>query len=62
MMLIASKGFISQSRDVKASFQQVNAASSLSKTQASLVLHSFIATFSGSNINKYLVLNTVQGI
>jgi len=34
-----------QSRVVKATFQQVDIASSLSKTQASLVLHSFIAIF-----------------
>ncbi len=49
----------SQSKIVKASFQQVDVASSLSRTQASLVLHSFIATFSGSNITKYAGLNTV---
>jgi len=34
-------------------------ASSLSKTQAILILHSFIATFTGSNITKYSGLNTV---
>ena len=44
---------------VKASFQQVYVASSLSKTQASLVLHSFIATFPGSNITRYSGLNIV---
>ncbi len=48
-----------QSKIVKASFQQVDVASSLSKTQASLVVHSFIATFPGSNITKYAGLNTV---
>ena len=48
-----------QSKVVKSSFQQVDVASSLSRTQASLVLHSFIATFTGSNITKYSGLNTV---
>lgn len=48
-----------QSRVVKYSFQQVDVASSLSKNQASMVLHSFIATFPGNNISKYSVLNTV---
>ena len=48
-----------QSKVVKPSFQQVDVASSLSRTQASLVLHSFIATFPGSNITKYSGLNTV---
>ncbi len=42
-----------QSKVGKSSFQQVDVASSLSKTQANLVLHSFIATFPGSNITKY---------
>jgi hypothetical protein len=48
-----------QSRVVKYSFNHVDVASSLSKTQASLVLHSFIATFTGNNITKYSGLNTV---
>jgi len=48
-----------QLRVVKDSFQQVDVASSLSKTQASLVLHSFIATFTGSNITKYSGLNII---
>lgn len=39
-----------QSKVVQASFQQVDVASSLSRTQSSLVLHSFIASFPGSNI------------
>ena len=42
-----------QSKVVKSSIQQVDVAFSLSRTQASLVLHSFIATFLGSNITKY---------
>jgi len=46
-------------QSVKSSFKQVDVASSLSRTQASLVLHSFIATFTGSNITKYSGLNTV---
>jgi hypothetical protein len=49
-----------QSRVVKYSFNQVDVASSLSKTQASLFLHSFIATFTGNNITKYSGLNTVE--
>ena len=48
-----------QFKTVKTSFQQVDVASSLSRTQSSLVLHSFIATFPGSNITKYTGLNTV---
>ena len=48
-----------QSKVVRSSFQQVDVASSLSITQASLILHSFIATFPGSNITKYSGLNTV---
>jgi len=54
-----NKKLNNQTKIVKASFQQVDVASSLSKTQASLVLHSFIATFPGSNITKYSGLNTV---
>ena len=48
-----------QSRVVKYLFNQFDVASSLSKTQASLVLHSFIATFTGNNITKHSCLNTV---
>jgi hypothetical protein len=51
-----------KSKVVKASFKQVDIASSLSKTQASLVLHSFIAIFSGNNITNILVLILKQNI
>ncbi len=44
---------------VRASIKQVEIASSFSRIPASPVLHSFIATFTGSNITKYAGLNTI---
>ncbi len=49
----------SQTTIVKSSVHQVDVASSLSKTQVSLVLHSVIAIFPGINITRYSWLNTV---
>jgi len=44
---------------VRTSIKQVDIGSSLSRIQASLVQHSFITIFAGSNINKYEGLNTL---
>jgi len=46
-----------QSRVVKYSFNKIDVASSLRRIQASLVLHSFIATLTGNNITKYFKIN-----